>query len=108
MPIHKCFYFSNGGLIKKKKKKLSVEDLRLNLSNKKERKNEPSSVNERVRKVAQSWAHGALGDGRGLAAARRAELTDVLSEEGKMASTFDFTCKLSLGFISSYSSGSPL
>ena len=100
MPIHKCFYFSNGGLRKKRKKKLSVEDLRLNLSNKKERKNEPSSVNER--------AHGALGDGRGLAAARRAELTDVLSEEGKMASTFDFTCKLSLGFISSYSSGSPL
>ena len=49
-----------------------------------------------------------MGDGRGLAAARRAELTDVLSEEGKMASTFDFTCKLSLGFISSYSSGSPL
>ena len=115
MPIHKQVFLFFKWRTEGKKEKLGV-DLRLNLSNRKERKNESSSVNERVRKDVQSWAHGALGGGRGLAAvepcpnspARGAELTDVLSDQGKMASTFDFTCNLSLGFISSYSFGGPL
>ena len=42
-----CFYFSNGGL--RGKEKLRVKNPKLNFSNRKERRNEPSSVKGRVR-----------------------------------------------------------